>query len=158
VASYRFALPVVAALTLALAPQADEAAREREAKQIETLLVAPCCWLQQVSEHQSEAADQVRAEIRVLLASGKTRQQVLDAFVAEYGPRILVVPPARGFGAWLYVLPPGIFVLSGLGLFLVVRRMRARRDQAVRADATTPVAPIADQDLARLEDELEGLD
>ncbi|HOQ61670.1 MAG TPA: cytochrome c-type biogenesis protein CcmH, partial [Vicinamibacterales bacterium] len=70
---------------------------EREAKRIEALLIAPCCWSQQVSVHQGPVVDEIRQDIRRLLGEGKTRQQILDVYVARYGDRILAEPPARGF-------------------------------------------------------------
>jgi cytochrome c-type biogenesis protein CcmH len=80
-------LMMLAGLTVAASP--DQAVVEREAKQIERMLIAPCCWTQPVSDHYSAEADQIRAGIRAMLAAGKTRQQILDAYVAQYGERIL---------------------------------------------------------------------
>ena len=74
------------ALWMALAA-ADPQALEREAKLLEAKLMAPCCWAQQVSLHQSPAADEIKQNIRRLLAEGKTSQQILDTYVAEYGDR-----------------------------------------------------------------------
>jgi cytochrome c-type biogenesis protein CcmH len=148
----------VLALLLA-APAPPGAALEREARQIETMLIAPCCWRQQVSEHQSEAADQVRREIRGMLASGMARQQVLDAFVARYGTRILAEPPDRGFSRLLHVGPWIIGVGTAVGFFFLIRRMRRRPD---RDDWKTPAVgagPTSDDVYAeRLDDELRRLD
>ena len=38
---------------------------------LEAKLMAPCCWAQQVSLHQSPAADEIKQTIRKLLAEGK---------------------------------------------------------------------------------------
>jgi cytochrome c-type biogenesis protein CcmH len=142
------------ALLLAAPSSPDAGALEREARQIETMLIAPCCWMQQVSEHQSEAAEEVKRQIRVLLAAGNTRQQVLDAFVAQYGARILVEPPDRGFGRLLHVGLPAVFVLGGAAFLIFIRRMGRRRPGA------EPVAPqAADATYAdRLDEELRKLD
>jgi cytochrome c-type biogenesis protein CcmH len=144
------------ALSLAAAPQ-DPQALEREAKQIETMLIAPCCWSQQVSLHQSAAVDEIKANIRRLLAQNKTRQQILDAYVSEYGDRILAEPPARGFSAALYVLP-WVFLAGSIGLVVtVVRRLRA---PASRARAAAPRAPSVESEAEadRLDEELRNLD
>jgi len=144
------------ALLLTAAPQ-DPQALEQEAKQIETMLIAPCCWSQQVSLHQSPAADEIKANIRRLLAQNKTRQQILDAYVSEYGDRILAEPPARGFSAALYVLP-WVFLAGSVGLVVtVVRRLRAH---ASRAPAAAPRAPSAESEAEtdRLDEELRNLD
>ncbi|HUL74628.1 MAG TPA: cytochrome c-type biogenesis protein CcmH, partial [Vicinamibacterales bacterium] len=83
----------------------DAAALEREAHAIDDALVAPCCFTQQVSVHHSQAAEDVREDVRVRLASGQTREQILDAYVGIYGKRILAEPPPAGFDLTLYVAP-----------------------------------------------------
>src|SRR5512136_2653832 len=114
---------IAIALWLAVAA-ADPQALEREAKQLEAKLMAPCCWAQQVSLHQSPAADEIRTNIRKLLAEGKTSQQILDIYVAEYGDRILAEPPDRGFSRLIYVAP-WVFLVVSVGLVVVVvRRLR----------------------------------
>jgi len=142
-------------LTLA-APPPDAASVEREAQQIEGLLIAPCCWTQPVSQHQSQASDEVKKQIRTLLAAGKTRQEVLDAFAAQYGPRILAEPPAAGFGRLLYVGLPLAFLLSAAALILFVRRASSAR----AAPSTAPETVVADEAgyAARLDDELRDMD
>ncbi|MEI6666984.1 MAG: cytochrome c-type biogenesis protein CcmH [Acidobacteriota bacterium] len=148
----------VVALLLATAPP-DPQAMEQEAKQIETMLIAPCCWMQQVSLHQSPASDEIKANIRRLLAQSRTRQQILDAYVAEYGDRILAEPPARGFSAALYVLP-WFFLAGSIGVVvLVVRRLRAPAAVAQAPAAAAAAAPLeTGAEADRLDEELRNLD
>lgn len=128
---------------------------EREAREIESRLVAPCCWTQQVSVHQSEAATKIKQEIRVSLRQGRTRQEILDAYVAEYGPAILVEPPARGFGTSLYVLPVVALLASALLVTLVVRRFTRRAQVPGPAEQPVPANGALSE---RLDDELRDLD
>jgi cytochrome c-type biogenesis protein CcmH len=146
------------ALTLAGSQPAPPAATEREAKQIETMLIAPCCWTAQVSQHQSEASLQVKGEIREMLAAGRTRQQVLDAFVVRYGERILAEPPARGFGRLLYVALPLAFVLSGALLVVFVRRASRSGAPAAAAGGEAAGSTGDDRYAAQLDDELRDMD
>jgi len=156
-------------------PRADAAAKaaslEREARQIETMLIAPCCWREQVSVHQSEAAQQVKQEIRTMLGAGMARQQVLDAFVERYGVRILAEPPDEGFGRVLYHAPWIVGLGSAVGLVLFVRRVTRRRgaDDPAEEDGAQPGAsgraeppdaePAGDDVLSeRLDEELRDLD
>jgi cytochrome c-type biogenesis protein CcmH len=149
-------------LTLALiaaaigAQPAPDVAREQQARQIETLLIAPCCWTQPVSDHRSPASDDVKRQIRALLEAGKTREQVLDAFVEQYGPRILAEPPARGIGWLLYLGLPLVFLLTGAGLVVFIRRVSTRRppQPAAVASVSGDEAGYA----ARLDQELRDLD
>jgi cytochrome c-type biogenesis protein CcmH len=128
---------------------------ERQARELEAMFVAPCCWSQQVSVHQSPAADEVRQDIRRRLARGETREQIINDYVVQFGERILVVPPARGYKLALYLLPPFLLVTSGAGIVVLVRRMTARR--AATAQATPEPVAAGGYD-ARLDDELRDLD
>ncbi len=148
-------MQVTLALWMAVAA-ADPQALEREAKQLEAKLMAPCCWAQQVSLHQSPAADEIKQNIRVLLAQGKTPQQILDIYVAEYGDRILSEPPARGFSLLIYVAP-WVFLFGSVGLVvMVIRRLRAVNPAPARVEKAA--APPSEDEAERIDEELRNLD
>lgn len=135
---------------------ADPQALEREAKQLEAKLMAPCCWAQQVSLHQSPAADDIKQTIRKLLAEGKTSEQILDIYVAQYGDRILAEPPARGFSRLIYVAP-WVFLVASVGLVIVViRRLRAVTPAPARSERAA--APPSEDEADRIDEELRNLD
>ena len=143
------------ALWLAVAA-AEPQALEREAKQLEAKLMAPCCWAQQVSLHQSPAADEIKKNIRKLLAEGKTSQQILDTYVAEYGDRILAEPPARGFSRLIYVAP-WVLLVASVGLVVVViRRLRADSPAPATVERAAP-SPTEDE-ADRIDEELRNLE
>ena len=120
------------------------------------MLVAPCCWSQQVSVHQSEAATEIKRDVRAALRAGRSRREIVDGYVQKYGTRILIEPPARGFAAWLYVLPVVTMLVSAAGLGLVVRRFASRGAVAAPPpDRAIPADEVAQQ---RLDDELRDLD
>lgn len=130
---------------------------EREARRLETKVIAPCCWSQQVSVHDSPAATHMRSDIRQRLAAGQDEKVILAAYVAEHGERILAEPPAKGFTRLLYVAPPVLGVL-GIGLLVVfVRRfaMRGASSAPVAAAAVPGGAGALDR---RLDEELRDLD
>jgi cytochrome c-type biogenesis protein CcmH/NrfF len=144
-------------------------ALEHEARQIETMLIAPCCWSEQVSRHHSEAAEQVKQEIRAMLAAGLTRQQVLDRFVGAYGVRILAEPSDAGFGRVLHHAPWMAGLVSAIGVGFIIRhvtRGRVRETQVDRSGSASPTAsaepgpgpPLEDEYRQRLDDELRDLD
>jgi cytochrome c-type biogenesis protein CcmH/NrfF len=58
-----------------------------------------------------------QAEHPASLAEGKTSQQILDVYVAEYGDRICR-PAARGVQPLIYVAPR--FLVASVGLVVVV--------------------------------------
>lgn len=159
VLSFLLALAIAPAVAYAQPGVPDAADRERLARQIETEVIAPCCWSQQVSEHESPAAVEIRADIRRRLAAGQTHDQVLDAYVAEYGQRILAVPRAGGFNYFLFAVPPLLLFASAILIIGFVRRA-ARTAQG--ALATAPAIRSADTEPGQfdqqLDDDLRDLD
>ena len=156
----RIAAVVLAAVLVsaaAAAQPASDPAVEREARRIEAMVIAPCCWSQQVSVHQSPAADEMRQDIRKQLAEGKTRQQIIEAYVARFGEQVLAEPPARGFKRTLYVLPILLLVVSAVVLSVVVKRM-ARQPAVAGFPAAPPAGSPRDAYGDRLNDELRDLD
>jgi cytochrome c-type biogenesis protein CcmH len=150
-------LVLLLVVTLAAPASAQTADLEKDARQLETMLIAPCCFSQQVSLHQSEAATDMKRDIRQRLAAGETRQHILDAYVAQYGKRILVEPPAEGFDRILYVLPPLGLILTAALTVVLVRRFAARGAGAPAA--ASAASSQADSGYsATLDDELRDLD
>lgn len=111
---------------------------------IEDEVMCPICGtLLEFSE--SPQADRERALIRRLIAEGRSKDQIEDALVAEYGPQVLAEPSSSGFDltAWLV---PGLGIAIALGLIVLAAvRMRGRRPDAPEPEQLDPA------DLARLE-------
>jgi cytochrome c-type biogenesis protein CcmH len=119
--------------------------REAQARKIEALLVAPCCWSSPVSQHGSEAAAAIKSEIRQMLAAGKTEDEILAAFEKKYGERIMARPKASGFNLLVWLLP-GVFLLAGAFAAIFVLR-RWKPAQNVDAHPETP--PSVDPEYVR---------
>jgi cytochrome c-type biogenesis protein CcmH len=79
--------------------------------------------------------DTMMAELERRVAGGESNSLILQSFVQEYGPQVLVVPPARGFDLTAWLMP--IFAsLAGLTLALVVvQRWRGRGVKPAKVDA-----------------------
>ena len=94
-------------------------------------------------------AEPAREKILGLLNQGKSEQQILDAFVQEYGLKILTKPPAEGFFLWGWVTP-WIGLGAGAVLFWwVVRKLRDKRPTAATVEAA------ATPELDRYRDQIE---
>ena len=129
---------------------------EKQAREIDEMLIAPCCWSQPISQHYSGVAEEMRQGVRRMLAEGKTRQEILDSYVEKYGERILSMPPARGFNLMAYVLPGLVLALGALGLVAAVRRF-SRQSSIERS--TAPAASAMEGKYAeRLARELRELE
>ncbi len=120
---------------------AENAQMEEIARDIEKNLIAPCCWTQPVSEHPSEASDRIRREVREMLAAGKSRDEIIDHYVAQYGERILAAPRARGFNRLAYILP-WLALVAGAGLTIILVK-KFRTPAAATATPARPPAPDA---------------
>lgn len=70
---------------------------------------------------------ELHREVVALYQDGKTAQQIIDAFVAKYGEKVLMAPEPVGFNLWGYLLP-GVAITLGAAILAVVigRRERVR--------------------------------
>ena len=103
----------------------------------------------------SDVAEQERDFIAELIAQGKTKGEVKDALVAEYGPRVLAEPGDDGFEltAWLVPVAAALAALVLVGL--VARRWRG----AGRGGPPEARGPALDpDDERRLDAELAAYD
>jgi cytochrome c-type biogenesis protein CcmH len=117
---------LLALMLTAVTSAAAESKKQAElAREIEDNLIAPCCWSQPVSQHYSEVSEQIRKEVRAMVAAGKSRDEILNHYVSQYGERILATPRARGFNALAYVLPWAGLILGAWLLTVVLRKLRS---------------------------------
>lgn len=139
---------ILAALLLAAGPAA--AAPRAELSDIEDEVMCPICGTS-LALSNAPQAERERALIRRLIAQGRSKQEIKDALVAEYGREVLAVPDTEGFdlAAWLV---PGLGILlvaAGLGVGL----RRWRRAGGREGQAPPPISPSdaerLDADLAR---------
>lgn len=123
-------------------------------RELEYEIMAPCCYGSPVGDHDSEAARQVKARIAGMLAEGKTKEEIIDLFVAEYGERILARPRARGFNLLAYIMPPLILLVGGLLFAYFISRIKGPTPQV----ATTARKPYSDEFLEKINKEMQDLD
>ena len=95
------------------------------------------------------------SKLQAYIDQGLTREEIIEAFVAEYGSQdILARPIDRGFNrlAWLFPYLAAMVALGGIGF-------TARRWSSRQTVSESPSAPSVDPALdARLDDELRDLD
>ncbi len=134
---------------------------EAEAQAIDRMLMCPVCPAQTIDQTEVPLAKQMRAQVREMLASGATRQEVLDWFAASerYGPGVLAEPPRSGFYLIAWIVPGVVTVAALLGGFLILRSMRRRPEDVANPYAhdpgdLQPYLDAVDRDLAL--DQLDG--
>ncbi len=95
-------------------------------------------------------------QVVTLAEEGKTAQQIIDAFIAQYGQEVLMAPPKSGFNLFVgYLLPP-VVVLVAAGLLIVMLR-RWTRAAVAAAPASSGHLDASPAELERLRRELERL-
>jgi len=141
----RVALVFVAALLAA--PLAHASERHPTQAELEGQVMCPVCGTT-LDQSSSPAAQQIKRVIAKDIAAGKTKSQIEDRLVAEYGQAILAAPPRHGFGLLAWWLP-----IVGIVTAAVVVGAGAWRWSRARDPAPHPVQldPALER---RLDDEL----
>lgn len=140
------ALTLVASASAAAAPQAS-------VTEIEGEVMCPICGtLLELSD--SPQAQREKVYLAKLVAAGKSKAEVEDALVAQYGPSVLAQPKASGFDLTAYLVPAIAIVLAIALLGFSV--LRWRRDG--RRPETDTVEPPHGADAERLEADLSRYD
>lgn len=142
-------LILLSATVLAATSQDD---LERQANAIARELMCPVCEGQTVADSNSALAAQMRQIIRDQLRQGKTRQEILDYFVSQFGESVLAAPPKKGMTLVLWIAPYGILILGLVLAGLVMWRWTRRRPGPAPSTVPTLLDP---EQLQRLRDELE---
>jgi len=136
----RFATAV--AIGYFLAPTATIPALAATARpsltELEGELMCPTCHTT-LDQSDAAIARRIEAFIRVRIAAGDTKQQIIDKLVAQFGPAILAEPTHKGFDLLAWWLPLGGIILGAIAIaFGVWRWSRARApDDDTPLDAET---------------------
>jgi cytochrome c-type biogenesis protein CcmH len=144
------------ALALALLPAGVATAHpapQASLPDIEDEVMCIVCGVPLELATESPQASQERAFINRLIAEGKTKDEIKDRLVAQYGENVLAVPGDSGFdlAAWLV---PGLGILFA-AIAIAVGVTRWRRTKPATAGGGSDAEPPAedserlDRDLAR---------
>jgi cytochrome c-type biogenesis protein CcmH/NrfF len=150
IAATALAIPAVAAGAPAPAPQTTVNAIEAE-------VMCPICGtLLELAE--SPQAKREKVFVAKLVAAGKSKAEVKDALVAQYGPSVLALPKASGFDLSAYLVPILAIAVAAVALlFSVLRWRRNGREDEPSASEAMANAPQG-EDAERLEADLSRYD
>ena len=95
------------------------------------------------------------AQLQKYIEEGKSQDEILAAFVKEYGAAVLADPDDGGFNSSRWLLPYGLAALGLLVIVMTARRWSTQPAAAGAGGVDIPVDPALD---ARLDDELRDLD
>ena len=104
-----------------------ESQKELDARiaRLQDAVLAPCCYTEPVSRHQSEIALKMRLEIAKWVSQGRTDREILGTYVDLYGAKVLVDPRTKP--GWWTPWVPWLTVIFSMGLgFWLLRNWRAK--------------------------------
>ena len=153
----RAAAIIVAALALlGLASTALAVTPQTSVTDVEGEVMCPICGtLLELAE--SPQAQRERVLVKRLVAEGRTKAEVKDILVSQYGKAVLALPGGSGFDLTAYLVPALVFVLAAVGLALGVRRWRRAAKPAGPEDSPPAGGPRG-EDAERLEADLARYD
>jgi cytochrome c-type biogenesis protein CcmH len=150
----RLALTALLALVLVAPVPATAATPQTSLSEISSEVMCPVCGtLLELAE--SPQALREKAFVSRLVGEGKSKDQIKDALVAEYGSEVLALPQGSGFDLSAYLVPVIAFAIAAIALAVGVLRWRraGRRsdgERPPRADGPSDEdAERLDADLAR---------
>jgi cytochrome c-type biogenesis protein CcmH len=137
-----FAIPTAAASSASLPDIEDE-------------VMCPTCGVA-LNQAFSPQAERERDFIRALIAKGRSKEQIKQALVNEFGPRVLATPQTddSSFNWTAYLVPIAAFAAAGAALVVGLRRWRTRTVETTVA----PPSELSPDDAARLERDLSKYD
>ncbi|HEX6754251.1 MAG TPA: cytochrome c-type biogenesis protein CcmH [Solirubrobacterales bacterium] len=151
-------LTLLATVVLALAAPAAATGAEPVPKttvsDVEDEVMCPICGtLLELSD--SPQARREKVYVAKLVAEGKTKAEIKDALVGQYGPAALALPEATGFDLSAYLVPIVALLVAVCALAFGVARWRRDGDRSPPPGAAT--APQGEE-AERLEADLRRYD
>ena len=150
--------PIAAATERGVPPQPRPAltdAQERASlPDVEDEVMCPICGTA-LNLSESPQADRERAFIRREIAQGKTKDEIKDDLVAQYGTAVLAEPPKSGFDLTAWLVPAIAIALAAIAIAVGLWRWRraGREGGPPSGEGGVPLDPAdaerLDADLAR---------
>lgn len=134
---------------------AQAAAPQTSLTEIESEVMCPVCGtLLELAE--SPQAQREKVFVAKLVAAGRSKEQIKDSLVAEYGDAVLALPQGSGFDLSAYLVPIVAFAIAVIALALGVRKWRREAGSPDR-DGPPPAGP-SPEDSERLDADLARYD
>lgn len=129
----------------------------RQTQEIASAIRCPVCQGLSIADSPSEMAQNMKAQVRNLLARGYTRAQIESYFERSYGQFVLLEPRFKGINSLVWTLP--LFALL-LGIAIVVIKIKklssGEAPVAAASLSDEPAPAIDDPYLARVRELVKG--
>ena len=153
----RALIAALLALLVVAGPAAAQTCPQASLGDIEDEVMCPRCERPLNTVDREPQAVRERAFIQSMIDQCKSKGEIKDALVAQFGPEVLAVPEGKGFDATAFIAPV-LVPLAALGA-IVLTALRWRRTRPATAAATAPAAPADaspdSAESARLDEDLE---
>ena len=106
-------------------PAAADPVLEARMLRIAAELRCLVCQNQTIADSHADLAQDLRRQVREMLARGDSDQQITDYMTARYGDFVLYRPPLKATTAVLW-FGPGLLLVGGLVTLVMVLRRRNR--------------------------------
>jgi cytochrome c-type biogenesis protein CcmH/NrfF len=91
---------------------------------VEADVMCPVCGTPLGLATEAPQANRQRALIQRLVDRCRSKEEIEEVLVAQYGPGVLALPEADGFSLSAYLVPASIVLLAAAGVALAARRWR----------------------------------
>lgn len=126
---------------------------------VATELICQCgcnMVLNQCNHAECSSRDGMMASIAKQLDAGRTKQQIVAGFVAQYGEKVLSAPTKEGFNLTAWVTPFVALLAGAVLVYFLVRAWVARGQVAQPVTVRPRAIPGSDEEYKRrLERELD---
>lgn len=103
-------------------PLADDPVVEARLKHLAVELRCLVCQNQTLADSNAPLAEDLRREVRDMIAKNMSDQEIIDFLVARYGDFVLYRPPVKATTALLWVGPFVLVIIGAVALFITLRR------------------------------------
>ena len=135
-------LTVILVLTIAGVATAQEARPLAENPQVEARLKALAvelrclvCQNQTLADSNAPLAEDLRREVREMIAKNMSDQDIINFLVERYGDFVLYRPPLRATTTVLWIGPFLLLAVAGTVLIMALRRRQKTLPDVVVSDA-----------------------
>ncbi len=132
-------------------PLADNPQVEARLKHLAVELRCLVCQNQTLADSNAPLAEDLRREIREMIAKNMSDRDIIDFLVARYGDFVLYRPPLKPTTTLLWVGPFLLLIVGATALVLVLRkRQRKLADVSLSEEERNRVAQLLAEGAKRL--------
>ena len=114
-------------------PLADDPVAEARLKHLAVELRCLVCQNQTLADSNAPLAEDLRREVREMIAKNMSDQEIIEFLTARYGDFVLYRPPVKSTTALLWVGP---FILLAIGGTVLIITLRRRASKVVDVPGT----------------------